>query len=138
MSIHEHSLEVSALPTGGNSNSQAICSTIAISGFPLGGLTIRPSDKSAVRALLWTWVGLCVMLGMIFTTTSVIIFTGDHDAWRGPDAEPLRYRIVIHMTNAAVGFYFAHRFSRGLQLPHAQGLQWAWTVGHRDGTSAAW
>ena len=123
---------------GGNGSLQAVYSAVAISGFPLGGVAIRPSDKSAVRALLRTWMGLCLMLGTIFTATSVIIFTCDGGGL-GPrtGANPLRYRILIHMTNAAIAFYFAYRFSRGLRLPHAQALQWAWNAGHTAGALIA-
>ena len=130
----------SALPLGVDTVPQAVFSAIAISGFPLGGLAIRPSDKYAIRALLRTWVGLCLMLGTIFTATSVVILTYDNDAWREPGAEPLRYRVLIHLTNAVIAFYFAHRFSRGLQLPHAQALQWAWKAGHTAGAliAVAW
>lgn len=125
---------------GGEGGHQAFFSTIAISGFPIGGLAIRPTDKPAVHALLRTWVGLCIMLGTVFSATSVIIFACDDKTWHEPEAEPLRYRILIHVTNAVLAFFFAHRFSRGQQLPHAEALQRAWAAGHNAGAliAVAW
>ena len=50
------------------------------------GGSIRPTDKPAVHALLRTWVGLCIMLGTVFSATSVIIFACDDKTWHEPDA----------------------------------------------------
>ena len=125
-----------ALPFGGDDSRQPIFSFIAISAFPLGGLTIHPSDKFAVRSLLKTWALCCLMLGMIFTATSVIIFTHQETA---PGAkQDLRYRILIHILNAVIGFSFAHRFYGDLQIAsHSEALQRAWKAGHTAGTLIA-
>ena len=134
----------SELPISGHSKlHQGINSAIAITGFPLAGLAIRPSDKSAVRALLRTWTGLCLMIGTVFTATTIIMLTcslmrklgGGH--LQSSSALPLQSRIPLHATNAVIGFYFAHRFYRGLQLPAVQALQSAWTAGRTAGALIA-
>ena len=73
------------LPLGGDGSLQAIFSAVAISGFPLGGLAIRPADASAARALLLTWVALCIVLAATFTCTTIVIFLFDNDGWREMD-----------------------------------------------------
>ena len=67
------------LPLGGDGSFQAIFSAVALSGFPLGGIAIRPADSSAARSLLHTWTTLCLVLATVFTLTTAIIFTFDHD-----------------------------------------------------------
>lgn len=128
------------LPLGGDGSFQAIFSAVALSGFPLGGIAIRPADSSAARSLLHTWTTLCLVLATVFTLTTAIIFTFDHDGWREPGADQRPDRIVLHALNALIGFYFALRFSRGLHLPEKEALQWAWTTGHAAGAiiSALW
>ena len=125
------------LPLGGDGSLQAIFSAVAISGFPLGGLAIRPADASAARALLLTWVALCIVLAATFTCTTIVIFLFDNDGWREMGAEHRQDRILLHAANALVGYYFALRFSRGLSLPKTQALEWAWTTGHVAGATLA-
>ena len=121
------------LPLGGGGSLQAIFSAVAISGFPLCGLAVRPADASAARTLLLLWIAMSLMLAAVFTATSVIIITGENPGWREPGAEQRPYRSLLHVANALTGYYFALRFSAGLALKPAAALQWAWTTGHSAG-----
>ena len=116
-----------------------VYSSLALGGFPLMAISVRPDDAISVRRLARGMAALTIVCGGLLTIVFVLdalhfatAVAPSYDAVNAEQRNPIV--LVLWFGTAAIAWFFCWRFSRaGKMPPDAATLEYIWDSGHFAG-----